>query len=107
MNDKDEFTQKRRHFRVAYPLSNRPQLLLNGEKYDVVDISEQGIKYCCPGCGMTTGGALEGVVEFPDGETFDIEGKALRVEVILQLRKGIPYTQIVKEQMRLIKEYRS
>jgi hypothetical protein len=55
---------------------------------------------------MTKGGALEGVVEFPDGETFDVEGKIIRAEVVLQLRKGIPYTQIVKEQMRLIKEYR-
>ena len=40
--------QKREHFRIEYPTEERAILLLNNVQFDVIDISQSGIRFLSP-----------------------------------------------------------
>ena len=101
--------QRREHFRVFYPVSERPKIRILGEDYDVAEAAERGIKFCArKGAENKFEEIVYATITFHDGEFYDFEGKVKRLEkdeIVLQLSKGIPYKRIVKEQRYLIKKY--
>ncbi|MBW2148868.1 MAG: PilZ domain-containing protein [Deltaproteobacteria bacterium] len=94
-------TQKRDHFRVTYPYTERPKLTITGEGFDIIDISEKGIKFSLD----TT---LRATISFHDGESLHVEGKIIRIrnnEIVVHLSKDIPPERISTEQRYLMNKY--
>lgn len=100
------WAHEREHYRVAYPAALRPRLLVHGITFEVVDISERGIRFRL---GLAQkpepGFELQGVVRFKRGETITIRGTVLRViedEVSCRLDEGFPLRVIMEEQRYLL-----
>jgi hypothetical protein len=96
--------QRRTLFRVDYPLQYRPTILIDGREYNVVNVSERGVKFRCEG-DIEWEETVQGIVTFYDGESLDVEGKVVRHgenEAALKLVKRIPFQRIINEQRFLI-----
>jgi hypothetical protein len=100
----------REHYRVAYPTSLRPKLLVQGVSFDVVDISERGIRFRLGKAQAPEPGfEVQGVLRFKRGETVTIRGAVLRVEqgeVAARLEEGIPLRVVMDEQRFLLDRHR-
>lgn len=100
----------REHYRVAYPTSLRPKLLVQGHTFDVVDISERGIRFRLEKAEEPSPGfEVQGTVRFRRGETITVRGIVLRVvqgEVAARLEEGVPLRVIMEEQRYLLDRHR-
>jgi hypothetical protein len=104
--------QKRGHYRLEYPVSDRPSVLVNGHQYEVVDVSEQGMKFKCQNkITPDKDSPFKATVFFKDGKSFDVSGTILRYDAeqdqcVVQLTKGIPLAKMIEEQLLLIRKYK-
>ncbi|HTS89714.1 MAG TPA: PilZ domain-containing protein [Gemmatimonadales bacterium] len=96
----------REHYRVAYPTALRPKLVVQGVTFEVVDISERGIRFRLGEAARPEPGfEVQGEVRFRRGETITLRGTVLRVadgEVAARLEEGIPLRVIMEEQRFLL-----
>jgi len=104
------WAHEREHYRVAYPTALRPKLLVQGHTFDVVDISERGIRFRLGKAEEPAPGfELLGAVRFRRGETITVRGVVLRVvqgEVAVKLEEGVPLRVIMEEQRFLLDRHR-
>ena len=103
MNDKKDHgeEQRREHFRIEYPYTERPKLTITGGEFTAIDVSETGMKFAIKK-------PLRAAITFHDGETLNVEGEILRIqgnEVVVRFSKGIPPRRIMKEQQYLLSKY--
>lgn len=98
--------ERRRHYRIRYPIMRRPQVDVWGKRFEDVDVSEGGVRFNYPHPeDVELGQPVQAVILFDDKESADVEGRVVRVEprrVALELTVGIPYSRIVQEQLRLL-----
>ena len=108
-NRQDGGANKREHYRIRYPLSCRPSLIVLNQKCEVVDISEHGISFVCNKVHeLHPDLEVEARITFKDGESLNLEGKILRINkriAVLYLPVSIPFGRIVAEQRLLKEEY--
>jgi len=100
--------QRRNHYRIKYPLIERPFLTVDKNTYQVLDISEGGVKFFSPVKNFKVGEYITGSIKFHDGEIVTVEGHILRLQsrrIIILLDRKIPLQRILKEQRHLIKKY--
>lgn len=99
--------QKRNHYRIEYPPAARPVLLIGGRSYEILNLSEQGLKYDHPGGSKPAiGEPLSGTIVFADRKRVEVEGSVLRVvgsTVVAHLGRGVPFGKIMAEQRRFLK----
>ncbi|MEE9609726.1 MAG: hypothetical protein V3W19_00660 [Desulfatiglandales bacterium] len=98
IHDREE---NREFFRVKYPVADRPKLKIAREEFDIVDISEKGIKFDLKK-------TIHATITFHDGESLTIEGRFLRThnnEIVIQPLEAISSERITKEQRNLQKKY--
>ena len=97
---------RRQCFRVEYPLSYRPEILLNNGKYRVVDLSEGGIKFFSRGNKLEVGAEVLSKLIFHDKRAIgNLKGKVLRVEddhVVISLEEKIPLRKIREQDIYVI-----
>jgi hypothetical protein len=98
----------RQYVRLYYPETcpkqYLPELIIRYRSYQVLDISESGIRFLVPNMKLLQEDILTGVVKFPDGVSFDLSGVVVRRnnnQIALKLIVGIPYSYIMTEQVRL------
>lgn len=109
--------QKRQSFRLKYQISDRPKIKLIpkdfGPKenkgifsYEVIDISERGIRF------LYTGGMVEnpvnGMLHLHSAEPREFSAKIIRVQdnqICLMLDEAIPLGVLAKEQRYLFNKY--
>ncbi len=100
-----EYRFDRAYYRLVYPLAFRPRFVVGSDTFQVVDLSEQGIRYVHPGPGRPNPGvAIEGVVRLATGEEVEVEGTVVRVEaphVALVLSRGVPFGLMLDQQRYL------
>jgi hypothetical protein len=102
--EKYEGPQRRSHYRIEYPITERP-LLINKDKeeYEIIDVCEAGVKFFTkPGHVFLPFQTLNAKIKFHNDEFEEIEGKILRSDdnvVVVVLTKKISYKRIVKEQL--------
>ena len=103
---------QRTHFRLEYPQAERPRLKLPKEEFEIVDLSEKGLKFDCgPRFKPAAGTVIKGTVVFKDGKTCDIVGSVLRLiadknHCVLTLSKGIPLAKMMEEQRLMIQKFK-
>ncbi len=95
----------RQHFRIQYPEKLRPVFDTGRQRFDVLDVSEGGLRLALPAGGPVEGDELAGSVAFRRGETLPVRGVVVRVgadHVALRLDVGIPYRTVLEEQRFLL-----
>ena len=92
----------RAYYRLVYPMTLRPRLWIGTLNYEVVDLSEQGIRFIHAGPdGPGVGTDLIGRLRLPTGAVLDIEGTVVWVSlpsVALTLSKGVPFGVMIDQQ---------
>ncbi|KPK36756.1 MAG: hypothetical protein AMK70_01165 [Nitrospira bacterium SG8_35_1] len=108
-NKESSKENKREHYRIRYPLSFRPVLKFAGKKFEVIDISESGIKFYCENTeDLKAGQEVQGTVTFNDGKSLILKGNILRIykrTAIVWLSAYIPFRLIIREQRYLKTHY--
>lgn len=98
--------ERRRYYRVRYPMMRRPSVDVWGRRFDVIDVSEGGVRFQCSDPESAPAGQpVQAVITFDDTGQAEVEGTVVRVErqrVALELTVGVPYSRIVREQLHLL-----
>ncbi len=97
--------EKRRYYRVKYPPTERAKLKTGEYEFEVMDISEKGLRFLNDK-GQKFTEWVRGTVIFHDGEMLDIEGRIVwrrDDEISLRLITPVPYVRILGEQRRIIR----
>lgn len=101
--------QRRQYFRLEYPRTCRPALVLADKTYAVTNLSEGGIKFQADDTSpFGPGQPVEMILRFTDGEGFSLAGEIQRIEkgaVCIRLSEPIPLKKIRSEEIHLIKNY--
>jgi hypothetical protein len=101
---------QRTHFRLEYPASERPHLVVDKTRHPVLDISENGLKFLCTGTFKPRAGAsIRGVIKFKNGGECAVEGKVLRYAgdggCVVLLVQGIPLSRMMEEHRLILQKY--
>lgn len=102
-----EYRFDRAFYRVVYPQFLRPTLRLGDEPFQVLDLSEAGVRFSAPVPGrFEPGAAIDGVIELLAGQTVAVEGTVVRRqghEVAVSLVRGVPFA-VMLDQQRLLQQ---
>ncbi len=105
----DSAAERRAHYRLHYPLQDRPLLHLGERRFAVTEISEGGLRVRNEQTPpLSAGQDISGVLEFAAGESDTVEGRVARLvgdEAVLALGRGISFRRMVAEQIRLHHKY--
>ncbi len=100
---------EREHFRIQYPAAARPEIVLHGRVYDVLDISEQGVRFRGDDeIAVAVGDPLAGQVRFRRTQPVEVRGTVLRVagrEIAAKLDAGVPLKVMIEEQRYLREQH--
>lgn len=103
-----EWPHPREHYRIVYPTAARPVFLSGVIERDVVDVSEQGMRFrAAEGERWELGDSVVGVVRFQRRDEVKVTGVVVRIEgreIAAQLEVGVPVKIIIDEQ-RLLREH--
>lgn len=102
-------TENQRQFvRIYYPLDfpkkHLPELIIHYRAYQLLDISETGIRFFVPRMNLLPDDILKGAIKFLDESVIEFSGVVVRRtkdQIALKLIVGIPYSYIASEQVRL------
>jgi hypothetical protein len=102
------FENRREHVRVSYPVGCPvkflPEMIVNHHSCLVLDISESGVRFAISNAILIKKGIVTALLRFADGAEVEISGEVVRRnynQISLRLEKGIPYSRIMSEQLRL------
>lgn len=104
------FQFDREFYRLQYPPAGAPSFIDLGVARRVVDIGEGGFRYAHDHIEQIAAGhTVRGVIEFPDGESLNVEGTVVRVqngEVAVHCQpRVIPLSIVLSEQRRLRRRF--
>jgi hypothetical protein len=101
--------QRREYFRVEYPVIERPVLVSNTGRFEVLDVSEFGVRFADYAAhAFAPGMQLLARLQFNDGYEFSCYGLVLRCDhdlVGVQLLTPIPLKRIHVESAHLMQAY--
>lgn len=108
-SDPDD-SQQRRHYRIRFPIAERPVFEFNGKHYVVLDLSEQGLSFAIESGDSIAKNTklIAGRIVFNDKEAVNVTGTILRKSdehVVLVLKQGIPLSIVMKQQRLLLQKY--
>lgn len=107
MNDYNQ----REYFRLAYPQTYRPCLVVDIDQYEIEDVSEYGMKVKIDqDPAFMIKDTIRAVIAFPDGKEFDLSGKVVRIDkgyAGLQLETPLPLSLIRSETLHIMNNFSS
>ena len=99
---------QRDYVRVYYPpdcpKKYLPELTIRYRTYQLLDISETGIRFHVPRMNLLPDDIVTGAIKFLDESVIEFSGVVVRRtkdQIALKLIVGIPYSFIASEQVRL------
>jgi PilZ domain len=104
-------SNQRDFFRIDFPLSERPELVIDDRAFAVIDCSESGLRYAVPDgeSAPETGSTVHGVIRFRRGDPVEVAGVIARVygrsAAVRFLGTDIPFSTILREQQHLRRHY--
>jgi hypothetical protein len=100
-------SQKRDHFRIVFPLDQRPCLAAGLAEWDVIDLSENGARVAVSGnTSLCSREAFAATIRFHDGAAGAVIATIQRREqdhVTLSFAEPLAYSLIMAEQRRLLR----
>jgi len=108
-------TNKRSHFRLEFPPTERPRLVSGKFELIVLEVSEGGCSVEVPESASAAfavaGVPVKGFMIFADGDRHDVEGKVIRVagrnRVSIQFTQGVSFAKMMAEHRRILTRYQS
>ncbi len=101
-NKKYTTEYKREHFRIRYPIACRPGLSLLNCVFEVIDVSEHGIRFSGNKINQLQSEMdVPATITFSDGSSLKVHGRILRVDekvAVMYIPENIPFVKIVAEQ---------
>ena len=98
--------QLRNYFRIKFPVTQRPCLIVKAAQFEVTELAEAGARIIVNGAGPSdTTGEFDGTIEFADGVTAPVTARVHRREgneAILRFAANLPYSIIAGQQRRLL-----
>ncbi len=96
--------ERRQYYRVVYPAAYRPLLVVRGDSYPVINLSQRGV--CIHKAGVTRlpVDLIHGQLHVHRSEPLDVLGRFEREEgdqAVLVLTRLLPYQVILSEQVYL------
>lgn len=79
MEEAYQGVEKRRHPRTQFDAEDRPRLRIGVQEFEVIDISEKGVRFVNDK-KIGTQGWVNGTIVFPDERSVDIDGIVVRRE---------------------------
>jgi hypothetical protein len=102
--------QRREYFRLEYPDLFRPVLILSDRNFNVLDVSEYGMRFQAKDLSdFVLGKTLGANLVFKNKDTLSCDGKIIRlnsVEVAVNLITPIPLHKIRAEHLNIIQNTR-
>ncbi len=102
---------KRESYRNEYPPSARPKLRIDKKSYEVLDISEEGVRFCYnePIKDIKVGDKIKGEIMFKNNQSINLEGKVIALrgrDVVVKPNQSISREDIiVKEEIGILRDY--
>ena len=101
--------QRREYYRVEYPVVDRPVLSAKAGKFEVIDVSEFGVRFKQENTRLFEPGMyLDARIRFGDGNEYVCSGRVLRCtddSVSAQLHHPISMQRIRAENIYLLHTY--
>lgn len=101
---------RRDYYRIPYAPTERPRLVVADQLCEVLDCSEQGVRFRPSADSLPLPGTeLRGRLRFPRGVELLVAGTVVRVQegaVSLRFHESIPFVTILREQLHLRKATR-
>jgi hypothetical protein len=98
--------QQRQFFRVKYPSQFRPTLFHDDECYEVLDVSEYGLKFSANDeCHFMHGQKLQMELQFHDKDKYNCMGRVVRLQdsaIAVNLVTPLPLPKIRSQHIFLI-----
>ena len=105
-----DWEHPREHYRIVYPTAARPVFTSGAIEHDVVDVSEQGMRFrAVEGEIWELEDPVVGVVRFQRRDEVKVSGVVIRLvgrEIAARLSIGIPLKTIIDEQRYLREHHR-
>jgi len=108
--EKQPDREQRAYYRVCYPRAARPILKIGSDCYEVIELSEGGLRFDHRDRSLEDDTEVQGIICFPDGEQQEIEGAVIRrygSETAVMLTRGITFGRIIQEQRHVLSTYPS
>ena len=111
---RSDASNRRNHYRVEYPVKDRPTLSARQWHGEVMDCSETGVRVHLPAAmpgeaNLVDGERLTASIRFAQGDTIEVEGTVVRhagTTLVLRLDVAqIPFSRIIREQRWLRARY--
>jgi hypothetical protein len=104
------FHSEREHYRIQYPTAARPRIVIDGRAYEVIDISERGVRFRVgEEFPFNVGDQLTGQVRFKRSDPVIVTGTVLRIagrEIAAKLETGVPLKTMIEEQRYIREQHR-
>lgn len=101
--------ERRRYFRLAYPVADRPVCQIRDRQYPLVEISEEGMRLVVAQArGFKANQELALTLQLHEGRNIHVVGEVHRMhddQLVLKLNCAIPLSVIVAEQRYLLVKY--
>jgi hypothetical protein len=102
--------EQRAYYRVCYPCGARPILKIGSDCYEVVELSEEGLRFEHGANSPEDYAKVRGIICFRDGEQQEIEGTVVRRsdnETAMMLTRGVALDRMIREQRYVLSTYPS
>ena len=101
--------KQRQYYRLIYPDSYRPSLMLDVFEYEVEDVSEYGLKVKTDDDPVfMVNDEVLATIAFPDGKEFELSGQVVRVKqgfAGIELESPLPVSLIESEALYVIQNF--
>lgn len=101
--------RQRDFFRVEFPRSYFPVIHLETGQYDVLDVSESGVRFKIEKSnGFKLNQDIMAIIRFPDGDVFDCSGQVVRMDhhaISMLLSSPLPLKKIRSEHLYLLNHF--
>jgi PilZ domain-containing protein len=100
-------SQRRNYFRIQFPITQRPRLVVSTAEFEVLELAETGARIIVGDAQVSeTSGEFEATIQFPDGASASVTARVHRREIneaVLRFAANLPYPIIAGQQRRLLK----
>jgi PilZ domain len=100
---------QREYYRLSYPDTHRPSLVIDVDNYEIADVSEYGMKVKIDSDpAFMVADSIIATIAFPDGKEFDLSGEVVRIHedyAGLKLETPLPLSVIREESLFLMNNY--
>jgi hypothetical protein len=105
INSKTPSTERRQSYRIIYPQDYRPKLIINNIQFEILDLSETGLRFQLKENLKLPGDLFHAKVKLHDDSCIEILGRIIRITgehaAMFLVVKKIPYQFILSEQAYL------